>query len=331
MRETWAPRILRPDYTWPCPMQALISTTTPPTPRVPGKLERKVAGYVHEVLIKLSEWYCAWFRVPYQSSNRHLPFGLVLKLTDRVSIEEFAAMKMARAAGLPVPRIISFGEHYRPRNNVITYSKTGDFAGKVNRPVYSILMTRLPGIDLEDDQCDLDLEIEEPWLWELKQCISAMRKWRSPYDDSICSVLRTQINSARVPGHAMGPFANQQELNDYLIHFADPERFPSTETYDKAVATASELRRTSYRATFTHGDLKAHNILVGDDGHLTGFLDWESGGWYPEYWDFTTGMLWSEKSYWGQAVAFLGGDAYAKELAAEDTLARLTAGQWSHP
>jgi serine/threonine protein kinase len=34
---------------------------------------------------------------------------------------------------------------------------------------------------------------------------------------------------------------------------------------------------------FTHGDIKDHNILVDEEGHITGLLDWESAGWYPEF------------------------------------------------
>lgn len=62
-----------------------------------------------------------------------LPFGLVLKWSDRTSIEEAAAMQMARAAGMPVPKVLSLGEHPN---------------GSYNR-FFSILMTRLPGIPLK--------------------------------------------------------------------------------------------------------------------------------------------------------------------------------------
>ncbi|KAF2684951.1 hypothetical protein K458DRAFT_442677 [Lentithecium fluviatile CBS 122367] len=35
---------------------------------------------------------------------------------------------------------------------------------------------------------------------------------------------------------------------------------------------------------FSHGDFAQHNILV-KDGAVTGLLDWEYAGWYPEYWE----------------------------------------------
>ncbi|KAF7885621.1 uncharacterized protein EAF02_004130 [Botrytis sinoallii] len=34
----------------------------------------------------------------------------------------------------------------------------------------------------------------------------------------------------------------------------------------------------------THGDLHATNIMV-KDGHVTGIIDWESGGYLPEWWE----------------------------------------------
>lgn len=43
--------IFRPDFTWPRPMKPTISKTTPPIPRVAGRLERKGAGSSAEIAI----------------------------------------------------------------------------------------------------------------------------------------------------------------------------------------------------------------------------------------------------------------------------------------
>lgn len=32
-----------------------------------------------------------------------------------------------------------------------------------------------------------------------------------------------------------------------------------------------------------HGDFQAHNILIDDEGQITGLIDWEYGGWYPAW------------------------------------------------
>ena len=39
--------------------------------------------------------------------------------------------------------------------------------------------------------------------------------------------------------------------------------------------------------TFTHGDLGSLNILVKGD-QIVGIVDWETAGWLPLYWEYTT-------------------------------------------
>lgn len=73
---------------------------------------------------------------------------------------------------------------------------------------------------------------------------------------------------------------------------------------------ARTLQQCPCHLMFTHGDFKAHNILVDDEGQLSGFLDWESAGWYPEYWEFTTTMRFGRGSWWFQVAAWIGGDEY---------------------
>lgn len=129
MDRLFVPSILRPAFTWPRPMRHAISETTPPVPHIPGKTIRRVWGIIHRALYQFSQWYCSWFDIPFDVNILQLPFGLVMKWTDRTSLEEAIAMQMVGAAGIPVPKVINCGEHPdAPFNRV-----------------FSILMTRLPG------------------------------------------------------------------------------------------------------------------------------------------------------------------------------------------
>lgn len=119
-------------------------------------------------------------------------------------------MKIARAAGMPVPKVLSCGEH------------PGD---PFNR-AFSILMTRLPGISLENSRDSFEPENEEPWVHELKLCLNSMRLWRAPSGENhICSVLGTSIRSTRVPNHIMGPFTSETGLTQYLLSGASAHGF----------------------------------------------------------------------------------------------------------
>ncbi|WEW60771.1 hypothetical protein PRK78_006259 [Emydomyces testavorans] len=45
------------------------------------------------------------------------------------------------------------------------------------------------------------------------------------------------------------------------------------------------LPRSSY-TVFTHADIAPRNIMVDEKNRITGILDWEYAGWYPDYWEY---------------------------------------------
>jgi aminoglycoside phosphotransferase len=122
----------------------------------------------------------------------------------------------------------------------------------------------------------------------------------------------------------MGPFADTRDFYAFLFSPASSHGFGSTAEYEEALLCAKKIQQRSHRITFTHGDFKAHNILVDEEGHLSGFLDWECAGWHPEYWEFTTAMRFGKDSWWFQAASWMGGDQYLEELASDVALNLLT-------
>ena len=72
----------------------------------------------------------------------------------------------------------------------------------------------------------------------------------------------------------------EAEFNDFILNLVQGTPAPARQ------ALVSRLR-TDHRIVFTHGDMALHNIIVDDEGqNVTGLIDWEYAGWYPEYWDY---------------------------------------------
>ncbi|KAL7628852.1 hypothetical protein AAE478_000367 [Parahypoxylon ruwenzoriense] len=42
-------------------------------------------------------------------------------------------------------------------------------------------------------------------------------------------------------------------------------------------------------SVFTHGDLAPRNIMV-QESRITGIIDWENSGWFPDYWEYANIM-----------------------------------------
>jgi Phosphotransferase enzyme family len=64
----------------------------------------------------------------------------------------------------------------------------------------------------------------------------------------------------------------------------------------------------SYNIQLTHGDLAPRNIMV-EGGEITGVLDWETFGWYPEFWEIMAALR-ASKPEWRQAVT----DVFGPEM-----------------
>ncbi|KAJ5587698.1 uncharacterized protein N7459_003463 [Penicillium hispanicum] len=48
------------------------------------------------------------------------------------------------------------------------------------------------------------------------------------------------------------------------------------------------------------------NVMVDEHNNITGILDWESAGWYPEYWEYAQIMrpaFWGDWSVWMEKTA----------------------------
>lgn len=302
------PRCLLPDFIWQENKVRSIANEIPPTPQPTHPLLRRLWGILHYYLRKFSRHYCGWVGIDYDNQIAQLPFGLILKWSDGTRLEEVLAMQVARAAGFPVPKVICYGDH--PDTS--------------HAPV-SILMTRLPGEELGQVYETLSSEDKSSVSKELKSYLAAMREWTSPWGGKrICSLIGTSIRSVRIPNHYAGPFESEQQLNEYLIGASWPDGFSSESAYNHAFGLAKGMDKMSHRIVFTHGDLKHHNILVRGS-RVTGFLDWESAGWYPEYWDFTTALRFAPEDFWWYSfVIGLGGGPYLAELECERALTSLT-------
>lgn len=77
--------------------------------------------------------------------------------------------------------------------------------------------------------------------------------------------------------------------------------------------------RRDWPLVFTHGDLSSLNILACGD-KVVGIVDWETAGWYPSYWEYTTACQVNPQNYfWRDEIdKFL--DPMPHNLAMEETL-----------
>jgi aminoglycoside phosphotransferase (APT) family kinase protein len=183
---------------------------------------------------------------------------MVFKRGRRVNIDERPALELAAQYGLPVPRVYDAGE-----SNGEAFIQM-DF--------------------VEGDRLDL--------------------VWPNITEDerrSICQQLRESLTTMRSIPHSSGLIGScsggkAQDDRQYTHYsggpFTDEATFNSSFYFDLLKSTPNQIRtalyqqiRHDHRIVFSHGALAQHNILV-KDGRITGLLDWENAGWYPEHWDY---------------------------------------------
>jgi len=145
-----------------------------------------------------------------------------------------------------------------------------------------LVMERIQGEILTRGWDKRPAELKKRLLSQLKGMVEEMRKIPAPQGQGVSNVDGGQIWDCRLPGGiSHGPFKNIHEFHKYLRGGFESNPHP------EVTKLISLQDRPWPPPVFTHGDLSSLNILTrGDD--IVGIIDWETSGWYPTYWEYTT-------------------------------------------
>ncbi len=211
-----------------------------------------------------------------QSRLFDLGDGRVVKTGFAVSFDEVRAMVFVRTyTSIPVPEVYMVFKH------------NGDV---------HIVMERIDGLPL-DKLADLS-----------RTTIERVDKPLS--EDELVSVMRqlhTIVQELRDLGHRFphktpsfgswpeGPFRNSfffelmpfkpfLSVDEFHANFVERlgAKYPDGRTYRELQSVHRDGEQ--YSPILTHGDLAPRNLLV-KDGRIVAVLDWETFGWYPEFWE----------------------------------------------
>lgn len=218
----------------------------------------------YRVLLRIGEYL--YGSGTYQVRNvQRLPFNLYLKRSPalRLKYEAHALELVAKYTTLNAPRVFDFIELPVGKSSwMLTTRLEGDIAGKC-----------LPLMNAD--------ELEQ-FRIDFRNYVEQLRSIPNPYPHLICGSLGGGCQDCRVDNNSgsTGPYDDITGLNKRLMAMCSP----IPDAADRAVV--ADIQSRSYRVFFTHADLNPGNVLV-HNGRLSGFVDWEFAGWYPEYWEYT--------------------------------------------
>jgi aminoglycoside phosphotransferase len=159
------------------------------------------------------------------------------------------------------------------------------------------------------------------WVVEqLKGYLGQLRALKPPIDGAVMSVTGGPMRDiSRVGLETFGPFQSHDDFHQFLRggRAGIPmEVFENMRGIEKVV----DSHRQHYATKFTHGDFAPRNIMVKRDGTITAIVDWDSAGWFPEYWEYTKAMF---NPYapddWVESIGEMTG-RYDEQLAGERQL-----------
>jgi hypothetical protein len=163
-----------------------------------------------------------------------------------------------------------------------------------------IYMTRIPGDPLSTLLPAMDRSTMSCIAHEIRNEIDKLRSLKS--EGYVGSVGRgVCLDPLFRPGksHGYGPFESEEAMNEFLVS----DRLPRNSTLKcYARKFMNSKQHTIY---FTHGDLVPRNILV-EDGHLSGIVDWQTAGWYPDYWEFVRACMYRSDDDWHKHIETVG-------------------------
>ncbi|KAK1674266.1 kinase-like domain-containing protein [Colletotrichum godetiae] len=209
-------------------------------------------------------------------------FGICIKVKPYASLAEAHTMQfVAQHTSVPVPKV---------------------YSAFVHRGMTYIVMSKIDGKMAWMGWEKRSEASKKQILNQLCGMVSQLRAIAPTEGLGIANIDGGPIYDCRLPFKSFwGPFAAVQDFHKELANGADFEV-----RYENQPPDLQELlhfyRRLDEDLAFTHGDLSSFNVLVkGDD--VVGIVDWETAGWLPSYWEYTSAWFVSPQNpFWQQEV-----------------------------
>jgi aminoglycoside phosphotransferase len=209
-------------------------------------------------------WLSRRFRKP-RGGIIFLSEKYCIKCRHGVKLSEAHTMQfIAKHTSIPVPRI---------------------YCAFVHRNQTYIVMERIHGLPAAVGWVRRSEESKAKILDQLRSMVLEMRSIPPPEGTGVAEVNGGPLFDYRLPGTTdhVGPFKTIEDFHRYLRE--------GLEDHPQHLPEVRELisRHAEYQSAiaFTHGDLSSLNILVSGD-KVVGIIDWETAGWYPSYWEYTS-------------------------------------------
>ncbi|KND86429.1 hypothetical protein TOPH_08912 [Tolypocladium ophioglossoides CBS 100239] len=209
---------------------------------------------------------------------------LCIKSTGFTTLAEAQAMRfVSQNTTIPVPHV--------------------HCAFKLKGRVY-IVMERIEGRDLSIGWVQRSEESKARILNQLKFIMEELRSIPPPEDVGIANVSGGPIYDQRLPKKsAWGPFSSIREFHTELRNGIPASDVNGDETVAPGLNKLIAFHEQEWpRPVFTHGDLSSLNVLAQGD-KITGIIDWETAGWMPPYWEYTSAWhVNPQNMFWQQEV-----------------------------
>ena len=202
---------------------------------------------------------------------------LVLKCGYRVRYSEEVALKLVKQyTSVPVPKII------------FPFSSNEPGKGTIG-------MNFIPGFTLKSMWDKFDERTKEQICHEIWSMIAQWRQIRPVFCTHQCLADGSAATTDLLLKDLEDP---PRPLDtDEAVRLRIYERYLDSHGTRYADTLLDMLPR-SRASIFTHADVAPRNILVDKDGHITGIIDWERAGWYPDYWEYANIMKPSSDADW---------------------------------
>jgi aminoglycoside phosphotransferase (APT) family kinase protein len=124
--------------------------------------------------------------------------------------------------------------------------------------------------------------------FQLKQYIAQMRALK-PSNPRVEAADGRGLFDIRLTSNPFPSFASVEEFHARLGY----EFILKSPNHRHMWSHFEVVSQRRYHTTFTHSVIAPRNILI-KDGKIAAIVDWESAGWYPEYWEYNR---WAVSNY----------------------------------